>query len=459
MIWTKAAQLTPTLMSTLPTMPGAEAWVQPGRAEVPEGTAARVDRATQFHVVAFEGPDSYSRAGGLASRVAGLTETLAAKGLETHLWFVGDPDLRGDEMAGHVRLHRWCQWISGYHRGGVYEGEEGKRNDLVASLPPALLHSVLLPHLGRGGHGVIMAEEWHTADAVLHLDWLLRREGLRDRVTILWNANNLFGFDRIDWGALARAATITTVSRYMKHLMRRWGVDPVVIPNGLPGDTFEPPAAAAVAELARSTRGRMMVTKIARFDPDKGWLATIDIVRELKRDGLRPLLVARGGAEAHGADVLAAATRAGLRIVERAPERDGVADFVGALSDVDDADVVNLRSPIDPDSRRVLMRAAAAVLANSRHEPFGLVGLETMAAGGLACTGYSGEDYVVPGRNALVLQTNDPREFVTMMQRLRANPPEERALRRAGRLTARQYAWPEVIERVLLPRLGLLSLS
>ena len=32
-----------------------------------------------------------------------------------------------------------------------------------------------------------------------------------------------------------------------------------------------------------------------------------------------------------------------------------------------------------------------------------------MAVAGVACTGCSGEDYAVPGYNALVLETNDPR--------------------------------------------------
>ena len=104
----------------------------------------------------------------------------------------------------------------------------------------------------------------------------------------------------------------------------------------------------------------------------------------------------------------------------------------------------------------MLLKAADAVLANSGHEPFGLVGLETMAAGGVACTGCSGEDYAVSGRNALVLQTTDPLEFVGMFRRLRANPGEEAAIRRAGRVTAREYAWTEVIRRQVLPRLDLL---
>lgn len=416
----------------------------------PHGTA------THFHVVSFEGPDSYSRAGGIASRVSGLTEALANRGFETHLWFVGDPNLPGHEAKGQLHLHRWCQWISQYHPGGVYDGEEGKVPDFVASLPP-FLTEVLLQHAREGGQAVVLAEEWQTANAVLHLDSLLRRAGVRSQIGVLWNANNTFGFDRIDWEALAQAATVTTVSRYMKHLMRSRGVDPIVIPNGLSADAFEPPPRGPMTELCRHVRNRIMVTKIARWDPDKGWVATIGIVRELKRQGLRPLLVARGGVEPHGADVLAAAAEAGLRVVEREQAQPGPAGMVDALEDLEGADMVSLRSPVGAESRRVLLRGSATVLANSHHEPFGLVGLETMAAGGLACTGYSGEDYAVPGRNAVVLQTGDPREFVGVIRRLRENPDEERAIRRAGRLTARQYAWPEIIERCLMPRLQLLA--
>ena len=92
------------------------------------------------------------------------------------------------------------------------------------------------------------------------------------------------------------------------------------------------------------------------------------------------------------------------------------------------------------------------MLGNSGREPFGLVGLETMAAGGVACTGSTGEDYVIPGKNALVLETADPWEFVTLFRALRADPARDRALRRAGRATAEQFAWANVVKRLLLPR-------
>jgi len=413
----------------------------------------------QFHLLSFEGPDSYSQAGGIASRITGLSNALAEAGYETHLWFVGDPDLPGHETRGQLQLHRWCQWISRYHPGGVYDGEEGKRADFASSLPPNLMQEALLPHLRQtGGSAVVLAEEWQTVDAVLHLDWLLQQAGVRNQTAILWNANNTFCFERIDWQRLNRAAVITTVSRYMKHRMQSLGVDPLVIPNGLSADAFRPPDRSGVTDLRHRLRDRVVLTKVARWDPDKRWLLAIETVGELKRQGLRPLLIARGGMEAHGHEVLRTAARAGLRIAERSMRQAGVRHLLEALTGLDEIDIVNLRSHLDAESRRVLFRAASAVLANSGHEPFGLVGLETMAAGGVACTGCSGEDYVIPGHNALVLETNDPREFVGLFNGLRQNPAYERAMRRAGRLTARRFNWSNITRQTLLPRLRLLAL-
>jgi glycosyltransferase involved in cell wall biosynthesis len=190
---------------------------------------------------------------------------------------------------------------------------------------------------------------------------------------------------------------------------------------------------------------------MARFDPDKRWTLAIDTVALLKRHGKAPLLLARGGLEAHGHEVLMRARDQGLRIAECSfgPGPRGLLD---AMSQIHDTDVLLLRSHVDPDARRVLFRGANAVLANSGHEPFGLVGLEVMAAAGVACTGCSGEDYAVPGQNALVLETNDPAEFVQLFSRLDGATEED--LRRAGRRTAHQYSWERVVERALLPRVG-----
>ena len=86
----------------------------------PEGTV--------FVLLSFEGPDVYSRAGGLGVRVTGLSRTLARGGYLTYLYFCGDPDLPGEESqeGGRLQLRRWCQWISAGHRGGVYDGRKAR---------------------------------------------------------------------------------------------------------------------------------------------------------------------------------------------------------------------------------------------------------------------------------------------------------------------------------------------
>jgi glycosyltransferase involved in cell wall biosynthesis len=194
---------------------------------------------------------------------------------------------------------------------------------------------------------------------------------------------------------------------------------------------------------------------MARWDPGKRWLEAVRSVVQMKRLGWRPLLLARGGSEAHGAEVLASIRSHELVCVDREWREPGPRGLLEAVRDLDRVDVVSLRSHVDPQARRVLFRGVDAVLANSAHEPFGLVGLEAMAAGGLACTGATGEDYAVPGRNAVVLETGDPGELLGWLRRLRARPEEGRSIRRAGRSTARLFAWPEVVERVLLPRVDL----
>jgi glycosyltransferase involved in cell wall biosynthesis len=410
----------------------------------------------QFHILSFEGPDAYSRAGGLASRVSGLSTQLAALGQETHLWFVGDPRLPGHESRDRLHLHRWCQWISNHHPGGVYDGELGKRYDYSESLPPILLRQVMAA-LRDDKPITFLAEEWHTAPAVLHLDELLRRHGLRHRVRILWNANNMFGFEHVDWARMSEAATLTTVSRYMKHAMHPYGVEPVVIPNGLEPGAFDPVAPEAIEQFANTIAPRLMLAKVARFDPDKRWLATVEIVAELKQRGARPLLVARGGIEAHGREVLARARELGLSIGER-HAKPGVKGLMAALQDIDDVDILHLQSHLDPEARRLLFRCVSAVLANSSREPFGLVGLEAMAAHGIACTGISGEDYAVPGHNAIVLQTHAPGEAVAQIERLVSRPCEASEIRLAGATTARNYAWDTVIQRNLMRQVELSSL-
>ena len=131
----------------------------------------------------------------------------------------------------------------------------------------------------------------------------------------------------------------------------------------------------------------------------------------------------------------------------------GVPGLLRVLEELHEVDVVSLRSPLDSDSCRVLFHGSAAVLANRGREPFGLVGLETMAVDGVACTGCSGKDSAVPGRNALVLETNDLQEFLRLFGALHTQAQWERALRRTARRMARHDAWPQIMRHLVFPRL------
>lgn len=218
---------------------------------------------------------------------------------------------------------------------------------------------------------------------------------MRDRVAVLWNTNNTFGFDRIDWPRLTRAAAVTTVSRYMRQQMWSRGLDPIVIPNGLPEETLGQPDRSAVHEFPRRTGDRFVLAKVGRYDPDKRWLLAIDTTALLRDIGWRPLLIVRGGVEPHGAEVTARAGERGLRVRYRVivESPDPVLGLLETLTGLEETDVLTLRQPLGAESRRLLFR--------------------------------------------------------------RLRPADVLAMRHHGVLTARRSAWAQVIRRNLLPRVEL----
>ena len=406
---------------------------------------------TVFVLLSFEGPDVYSQAGGLGVRMKGLSRSLARLGYPTYLYFCGDPDLPGEEDLEDGRLHlrRWCQWISAQHRGGVYDGEEGKIRDWNYSLPPSLVDNVIEPAATEGKHVVVLGEEWHTAWSMKLIADSVFYRGLRDRVVMLWNANNTFGFHRIDWPALNLATTVTTVSRYMKFRMWEWGQNPIVIPNGIPRESIVEPDSAVVTALQSAAAADHFWFKIGRFDPDKRWLMAVTAAAELKRRGRTVKLLMRGGREPHGADVMMHAEHQGLAVRHVQSPAD-VLGLAKLLRESREADVINLTSFLNDPTLMAIYSGCDAVLANSGHEPFGLVGLEVMAAGGIPVTGSTGEDYAEAYRNAVVLETDDPLEIVTELSVLKERPRLVAEMHKRGRATARDYVWEKVIDELLL---------
>jgi glycosyltransferase involved in cell wall biosynthesis len=397
-------------------------------------------------ILSFEGPDRYAMVGGLGVRVAELSLALAESGFDTDLIYVGDPSLPGAEKHGdRLTLRRWCQWISAYHPGGVYDGEAGKINDYTSSVPPFILSEIVQPAAAQNEGVLVLAEDWQVVPAVLRLDAELRAAGLRHVVHTAWNANNTYGFHTIDFGALADAAHITCVSRYMKFELALRGAESLVIPNGIPERIFDEVKATDVAYLRRVLAGRHTLLKVGRFDPDKRWLQAIDAVADLRDTGTQVQLIVRGGKEPYADAVFARAVERELRIEDVTFDSPTVESVAGALS-ASQADIVNIRSFLPDALLYTLYGTVDAVLANSGKEPFGLVGLEVMASGGIAVCGSTGEDYARAFDNAIVCDTSDPLELATYLDRLFSDAGIRERIRENAPQTARQFSWPNVLD-------------
>ncbi len=422
-------------------------------------TLARLTPETlDFVLLSFEGPDQYSMAGGLGVRMKELALELARQGYRTHLVFVGDPHLPAEESPiPNLTLHRWSQWLSQHYPAGVYHGEEAKLVDWNEQLPGFVTSQFVRPAAEEGRLTAILAEEWHTAYSTCQISDHLWSAGLRDKAIILWNANNVMGFDRIDWGRLDFCSQITTVSRYMKHVMWDKAVNPLVIPNGIPADRIKNADPALVAKLRSAFGDRELVFKIGRFSPDKRWNMAMDAVAQQKGMGHEIAAVIRGGVEPHGLEVLANARAHGLAVLDVQPPRDPV-EAVAALAQAPAADVYNITSFMSDELISLFYSGADAVLANSGHEPFGLVGLEVMAAGGVAFVGSTGEDYAVPFLNSVVLDTEDPSEIGIALHFLRSHPEVAQRLRSDAQETARSFTWENVIVDTLIGKLEYVSL-
>ena len=68
---------------------------------------------------------------------------------------------------------------------------------------------------------------------------------------------------------------------------------------------------------------------------------------------------------------------------------------------------------------------------------------------GLCVTGSTGEDYAISFENAIVTETDDPDEIVGYLLYMRRHPEEQERIRCAGRRTAEQFLWDQVIENLV----------
>jgi glycosyltransferase involved in cell wall biosynthesis len=221
-------------------------------------------------------------------------------------------------------------------------------------------------------------------------------------------------------------------------------VPALVIPNGIDESLLRGADPALVAEFRAAFDGKPTLFKVGRFDPDKNWLQAVDALAEIRAAGIPARLIMRGGKDPYCETVFGRAHDRGLA-VERMPYAGFDAHRLIAGLAQTESPVVYLRPFLEEKTLFALYAASDAVLANSGKEPFGLVGLEVMAAGGIAVCGSTGEEYADPFVNALVCDTNDGNELATYLRTLYADPKLREELRAQGKLTAARYTWTRAL--------------
>ena len=83
-------------------------------------------------------------------------------------------------------------------------------------------------------------------------------------------------------------AAVTTVSRFMKQRLWSYGVNPMVIPNGVPERLLSPPP-GDVAGVRRIFGDRSLLVKVARFDPDKRWIQAVQALAPARVEMSAPI--------------------------------------------------------------------------------------------------------------------------------------------------------------------------
>jgi len=419
--------------------------------------------STNFIVLSFEGPDNYSMAGGLGDRVTSLTKTLARMGFNVHHIFIGDPGVEAVEIRedGKLVLHRWCQWISTSHQGGVYDGEEWKFRDFTESAPLFVVQELVSQAISQGKLSVILAEEWQTAEAICCIHDLLHVYGWRDKTVMFWNANDTYSFERIDWEYLSRSATITTVSEHMKQIMLKMGINPIVIPNGIPEVLFKEVDKGDVSQMRAVLNAETVFSKVTKWRSDTGWKPAVQAIYNLKELGEKPKLLAHVGAESDRQSFARQVRSFGLAMKDislagnpeetylRGMLEEDFTPYFEVISTGSKSDVLNLLFPLPYPFLRVLYQASDVVLANKSYDPFGLVGMEAMAAGAVIFVGRSAEGCATHMYNSVVLDHYHAEEIQFYVDHLRVHPKKREKLSKAARQTAERWTWKRVAETLI----------
>jgi glycogen(starch) synthase len=360
--------------------------------------------------------------GGIAAHVDGLARALARGGHEVVVLSLHTADAPDDSVVDGVRVVRAnidLPWLPD--------------DNLVARMSSAN-HQItqLVARLG----------EWRPEVVHAH-DWLVAWAG--DTISKLWNVPLVAtvhatergrhgghvppgmpaAINSIEWWLTYQAAEVICCSRFMVREVVTGFELPLekvhLVPNGVDLAVWSPPDGAATI-----TRAPLVVAW-GRVQYEKGFQVLARAVGSLRQrvPGIRCVIAGRGSY---------------LPELQSQIDVEGLADIVQLAGFVPDAEL-----------REMLHRAGCGVIP-SLYEPFGIVALESMAAGAptvVAKTGGLAE--IVDGTGAgLLFEPGNHHDLAARIEEVLNQPILSATLQRtAATLLSRRYTWDAIAKTTL----------
>src|SRR3990172_3449335 len=240
-------------------------------------------------------------------------------------------------------------------------------------------------------------------------------------------------------------ACLVVSAHWRDRLRQEYGIHATVVRNGVDVERFD----SVPSHLARAFRDRMgardrfVFLTVGGIEPRKGSLELFEALAAVRELEPRPLLAIVGGHSFQDHDAYRRAA------FERAEE----------LGVREDEDYIRLGTLPDSDLP-VAYAAADAFAFPSNKEGFGIVLLEALAAGLPVLTTDLPvfREYLVPGRDALMVRAGDSAALGAAMARLVREPALRSGLAAAGPPVASRFPWtdtargPGAFFRALAPR-------
>jgi glycosyltransferase-like protein len=235
--------------------------------------------------------------------------------------------------------------------------------------------------------------------------------------------------------AIEEPDQLVVVSEDWRHRLESdYGVEAVVIHNGVDADRFAPISAARRAAV-RDQAGladRFVFLSVGGIEPRKGSVFLMEAMSQLVRElDPAPALVIVGGHSfqdytRYRDDVLATLPGLGLEV-----GRDLI--LAGSLSD---------------DELHEWYRSADALVFPSLKEGWGLAVLEAMAADLPVVSSDIAvlREYLTPDRTAVMTLAGDPESLASGMRRLAADPGLRKTLVQGGRELVPSFSWGRAAE-------------